>query len=274
MGSTRDRAKKTPRYTRIFRRQMQSIAWQHLSGSGVKVLLAIASFDWGGNNGEIFFSDRTGAQMTGLSRNTVRRSIDELMEKGFVYRTEAGGFNRKVRHAATYGLTWERGPDGTQWKAPSHAYESWQPVSKNGNSRAQNLRKHGSNSDKSVETFPSTGAESEPRKLEKRLVSNVSNISEIEPQSVSHAPGNGNDRLDTGNSDHKTRPPDLAELREKLTQHLERSSAGEQSRLAKAIGCPAGTFSKFRSGRNLPEQYREPLQRRLSGRRRTLSVVQ
>jgi len=52
---------------------------------------------------------------------------------------------------------------------------------------------------------------------------------------------------------------DLADLRRLTAEHLAGGDAGTQSRLAKRIGCPTGTFSKFVNGRNLPDQYRAPL---------------
>ena len=52
---------------------------------------------------------------------------------------------------------------------------------------------------------------------------------------------------------------DLADLRRLTAEHLAGGDAGSQSRLAKHIGCPPGTFSKFINGRNLPAQYRAAL---------------
>ena len=121
MGQTKQTYRKEPSHTRIYRRQMESIAWLHLSGSAVKVLLALATLERGSNNGELFLSDRKGAEFTGLSRNTVWRALNELLDKGFIYRTQEGGFSRKTPHAACYGLTWQAGPKGTKWRAPSHA---------------------------------------------------------------------------------------------------------------------------------------------------------
>jgi hypothetical protein len=122
--SDRFRRAKSARHVRIFHRQMQSEAWRHLSGSAVKVLLAMASLENGGNNGEFFLSARTGANMTGLGKDAVNRALHELQEKGFVYCAEPGGFSRKTPHAASWGLTWQAGPSG-QHRAPSHAYEKW-----------------------------------------------------------------------------------------------------------------------------------------------------
>lgn len=122
------RQAKVASHIRIFRRQMQSVAWSHLSGSAVKVLLALALLERGDNNGEFFLSVRKAAEMTGLDKDTCGRAFNELLDKGFIYRTQRGGFSRKTRHAACWGLTWAAGPKGSEHRAPSHAYEQWRPV--------------------------------------------------------------------------------------------------------------------------------------------------
>lgn len=111
---------------------MRSDAWRSLSGSAVKVLLALAALEKGDNNGEFFLSARTGAELTGLGKNAVNRALHELQEKGFIYCAERGGFSRKTPHAARWGLTWAAGPKGSEHRAPSHAYEKWRPVKKRG----------------------------------------------------------------------------------------------------------------------------------------------
>ena len=121
------RRAKVSRHVRIYHRQTQSQAWRHLSGSAVKVLLALAMLEKGDNNGEFFLSARSGAEITGLGKNAVNRALHELQEKGFIYCAVRGGFSRKTPHAACWGLTWQAGPKGTNHRAPSHAYENWRP---------------------------------------------------------------------------------------------------------------------------------------------------
>lgn len=127
----RFRRAKVPRHVRIYHRQLQSEAWQHLSGSGAKVLLALAALEKGDNNGDFFLSTRTGADRTGLGKNAVNRALHELQDKGFIYCAVPGGFSRKTPHAACWGLTWQAGPTGKN-RAPSHAYEKWRPEKKHG----------------------------------------------------------------------------------------------------------------------------------------------
>src|SRR5690606_32260588 len=99
-------SKRDAAHVRTYHKMMETAAWKALSGSAEKVRLCLAKFANGRSNGAIFFSDRTGAEMTGLSRNTVRKALAELADKGFTRCTEKGGFSRKVRHAASYRLTW------------------------------------------------------------------------------------------------------------------------------------------------------------------------
>jgi hypothetical protein len=111
---------------------MQSEAWRHLSGSAVKVLLALAALEKGDNNGEFFLSARKGAAITGLGKNAVNRALHELQDKGFIYCAVRGAFSRKTPHAACWGLTWQAGPKGSDHRAPSHSYEKWRPAQKRG----------------------------------------------------------------------------------------------------------------------------------------------
>lgn len=90
------------------------------------------------------------------------------------------GFSRKTPHAAMYGFTWLAGPKG-EHRAPSHAYEKWK---RDGNTRAQFLTETGSVSKFEVETSASIGANIEPEEMEIRQFSDVSYLSETEPQTV------------------------------------------------------------------------------------------
>lgn len=263
MGQTKWGQARPPSHVRIYRRQMQSLAWRHLSGSAVKVLLLIADMENGSNNGTLFLSDRTAAEQTGLARNTTRKALQDLLATGFIYCTERGGFSRKTPHAACYGITWQAGPEGTPWRAPSHAYEQWRPDGNAGNTRAQFPTETGSISATETETFPLTGPETAPAMMEKRLVSVTSAGSEIEPHTNSHT--HRSEQASIGNRKHgpETWAAFADALRDQLRNHLSQSAAGEQTRLAQAIGCPGGTLSKFAAGKNLPAPYVDRLAKAL-----------
>ncbi|HVR91929.1 MAG TPA: helix-turn-helix domain-containing protein [Novosphingobium sp.] len=263
MGQTKAQLGKFPSHVRIYKRQMCSAAWRHLSGSAVKVLLAMAAFERGENNGAIFFSDRKGAEITGLSRNTVARAIHELIEKGFIYCTERGGFNRKTPHAACYGLTWVGGPKGSKWRAPSHAYEEWF----DGNKRPQILTETGPIPDSEVETGHLIGPKSQPDWTRKRDVSAIPASSRSGPQTVYQGlgrEGDSSEKRKQGNSSPQPSRLVLEVLRSKLISRLDQAGPGEQSRLARSAGIPGGTLSKFRNGKNLPDTHAVTLARELT----------
>ena len=256
MGQTKSQQAKEGKHVRVYRKQMNTAAWREASGSAVKVMLAMMLFDNGENNGAIYFSDRVGAEMTGLSRNTVWKALRQLQELGFAYCTERGGFSRKTRHAACYGLTWLAGPRGTDHRAPSHAYERWQPV--DGNTRSQNLTATGPVSNDCVETPTLTGADIGPVEMEKPVVSAKVDLSGIGPQTVYQ--GDRSERLET--DQRKQAIPTsgrVSSLRDLVKIRLLTAEPGEQSRMATAAGIPGGTLSKFIGGRNLPDRYVEPL---------------
>lgn len=256
MGQTSLDRKREKKHVRSYKDQIDTDAWRGLSGSAVKVLLAMGLFENGDNNGEIFFSDRTGAELTGMSRHTVRRGLNELMETGFVYCSERGGFSRKIRHAATYGFTWLAGPKGSEHRAPSHAYKKWK---RGENPRAQILPATGLVSNFDLETPSPTGPISGPIELEKPLVSTNPHLAETRPQTVSQGIG-----LTEGETDQRKQANPISgafprSLRDRLADHLNNAEPGEQSRLARTLGIPGGTLSKFINGRGLPPHHAERL---------------
>jgi DNA-binding MarR family transcriptional regulator len=248
------RRKKEPRHIRLYHSVTGCEAWQHLSPSGVKVLIALARFDDGNSNGELYFSERTAAAETKLARNTVRRALAELIDKGFIAQTKPGAFNRNNLLAATYRLTWVAWPGGKP-SAPTRDFENWKP----GNSQAQNLTETGSIIDQPMETETGGGSIIEPLKPEKPLVSVVCPVSEIEPQVLYQGEGAAEPETQARKQAIAASGPILAALRTSLIERLQRSEAGEQSRLADQLGIPAGTLSKFINGRNLPDRYRAAL---------------
>ena len=258
MGQTKWQQGKEPSHTRIYRRQMKSEAWKHLSGSAVKVLLDLASMERGDNNGAVFYSSRFGAESTGLARNTVWRALARLIETGFIYCTEEGGFNRKTPHAASYGLTWAAGPKGSKWRAPSHAYEDWKP-NENGNTRSQKGDGSVPNMGQSVETDHPTVTNIATDNEDKPLVS----VNQPRPNIATHTSNQGIGEAEAQSQQRKQANSytgaDLGELRGLLIARIQTSEPGEQSRLAESAGIPGGTLSKFLNGRNLPEQYRADL---------------
>jgi len=260
VGQTSWDRKREKKHVRAYKDQIDSPAWREASGSAIKVMLAMGLFENGDNNGDIHFSDRIGAEMTGLSRNTVRRSLNELIALGFIYCNERGGFSRKTPHAATYGFTWLAGPKGSEHRAPSHAYKKWKHPE---NSRAQFLTETGPISELGVETDPLTGPDIEPDEMEERLVSTIPYLSGIEPQTVSQGIGLAEGETEQRKQANSPTRAFLALLRESLVILIDEAGPGAQSAIAKRLGIPGGTLSKFLNGRGLPDAYVAPLARAL-----------
>ena len=263
MGQTKQQQRHESKHVRIYRRQMASLAWRHLSPSAVKTLLAFALLEDGENNGRIYFSDRKGAEMTGLNRKTVRGALQELEAAGFIYCTERGSFDRKTPHAACYGLTWVAGPAGTKWRAPSNEYLQWSP---SGNTRAQIIPDAGPNLTTDLETSQEAGPNFGHVERETPLVSNDPAMVRIGPQTVYQSQGDREGPAGKRKLSPDPRSAFFDGLRTQLIDHLKKSAAGEQSSIATAVGCPGGTLSKFIAGRSLPQNHSARLAQELTRR--------
>ncbi|MDJ0979253.1 MAG: helix-turn-helix domain-containing protein [Erythrobacter sp.] len=248
------RRKKEPRHIRLYHSITGSEAWLDLSGNAVKVLIALARFDDGQSNGKLYFSERTGAKETGLSRNTVKRCLAELIEHGFIAQTKPGAFNRNNLLAATYRLTWVAAP-GCNPSAPTRDFEKW----KHGNSQAQILTPSGSNSDSCMCSRTQAGSIPDTHSTETSHVSNSGGGSNIGPQIIYQREGEAELETNARKQANPTSGAFLGELRERLVQHLQASEPGEQSRLADTLDIPGGTLSKFVNGKNLPDHHRARL---------------
>ena len=203
------RQKKEPRHLRLYHSITGCDAWLALSGPAVKVLIALARFDDGSSNGELYFSERTGAKATGFSRNTVKRCLGELIEKGFIAQTKPGAFNRNNLLAATYRLTWVAAPK-CKPSAPTRDFEKWKP----GNSQAQFLTASGSNSDTGVETQGQGGSIPDSPETETSHVSSFPSGSNSGPQVVYQGDGNSVAASQQRKHALEHRRADLADLRE------------------------------------------------------------
>lgn len=247
----RFRRKHEPRHIRLYHSITGCEAWRDLTGNAIKVLIALARYDDGNSNGQLYFSERQGAKDTGLSRNTVRRALAELIAKGFIAQTKPGAFNRNNLLAATYRLTWVAWPGGKP-SAPTRDFDRWKP---DGNSQAQNLTTIGAKSAPPLETSGDGGSEFDPPTVETLHVSVGRPMSETEPQLLYQ----GNRGSDQETGQWKQANPASAAfpglLREATRKRLETAEPGEQTRLAQLIDCPPGTLSKFINGRNLPDAY-------------------
>ncbi len=249
------RQKKEPRHVRVYAFLMSTVAWQHLSGSAVKVLLALMLRDDGTRNGSLSFSCREAAEATGLSDRTAWRCFIELEDKGFIFCTEKGGFSRKVQHSSIWRMTWQPWPGGKP-AAPTHDYRNWKP---DGNTRLKVLSPAVEVSANALETIPPAVEETATGKMEKPAISNVPDFAETTTHIIYQGDGDSAGASQQRKHDLKHRRADLADLRERLRNHLSKSQPGEQGRIAARAQIPPGTLSKFIHGRTLPEHHQSRL---------------
>lgn len=120
--------RKDDHHVRLYTWLTSSDAWRHCSGNAIKLLVFIASFDFGDNNGRINMSERRAAEGVHVDRKTVRKLFRELQEKGFLVCTSGGSFKAKRSPAAEWRLTWKAWPDRSQ--GPSNEYRRWRPSKK------------------------------------------------------------------------------------------------------------------------------------------------
>ena len=114
------------RHVRLFLFMLKSPAWLDLSGNAVKLLVHLASWEKGDNNGEIYLSERSAATGIGVSKRTAGKLFDELEEHGFIVPTAKGHFAVKRGPATQWRLTWIAWPAAQ--KGPTNEWRKWSPV--------------------------------------------------------------------------------------------------------------------------------------------------
>lgn len=262
----KDRRRYEPRHVRLYHSVTGSDAWRDLSGNAAKVWIALARLDGGSDNGALFMSLRAGAEMTGLSRNTVGRALIELEDHGFIATVNKGHFRVKGGPATTWRLT-DRAAPAAKPQAPTHAYRNWQ----SGNiSRSQSLTRAVPKSDTRVETAGVAVPKSGTTSVETPLVSVNPSIPNIGPQVLSHGHGvsgasseqRKHPLSDRGDFSADSNPVD--EVRSAALLILNNAAPGKQTELARAASIPGGTLSKFLSGRGLARHHLVALQSALA----------
>lgn len=238
----------------MFHSIMATDAWRAASGNSVKVLLALVAKDNGERNGQISFSCREAADLTGLSVRTCHRCLGELQELGFIRCTQRGAFSRKTLHASLWRYTWQAWPEGK--KGPTREFETWRD---NGNTRLQVSQSPDAILSDYVETAPLPVADIATEETEKRVVSANSASDSFATHIVYQGKAKTDPEIQRRKQANPTSGPFLDLLRDQLTTRLDQAEPGEQSRIAEAADIPGGTLSKFINGKNLPEHHRRNL---------------
>lgn len=117
------RRKSGPPFVQLFRHMMESPAWRTLKPAARVVYTQIALRYNGSNNGQLAASIRDLAAECLADPKTVTASINELIARGLIERTQEGSFSCKVKLAAEFRLTAFR-CDKTG-RSASHAFRSW-----------------------------------------------------------------------------------------------------------------------------------------------------
>jgi len=104
---------------------IRSAAWQALSPNDRAAYLELKWRYDGLNNGRIGLGNRDLAEALHSSKDTARRALDSLVEKGFLTKTRTSGFNVKCRAATEWRLT--EYPCNVSGELPTKAFMRWQP---------------------------------------------------------------------------------------------------------------------------------------------------
>lgn len=108
---------------------LRSAAWSSLSCLARSAYIEVAFRYTGSNNGSILLSCEMLAEALGMSKDSARRSLKELVEKGFIVCLSKGGFICKVRHASEWRLTAFK--CDVTGELPSKEFMRWQPKIQN-----------------------------------------------------------------------------------------------------------------------------------------------
>lgn len=102
---------------------IRSDAWQALTPNDKAAYLELKWRYDGRNNGRIALANRELADALQSSKDTARRALDSLAEKGFLVKTKASGFNVKSRAATEWRLT--EYPCDVSGNLPSKEFARW-----------------------------------------------------------------------------------------------------------------------------------------------------
>ena len=115
------------RFVALRHHMLNSPAWHDLDAISRALYVEISRRYMGQNNGRIPYSIREGAAELRVSKSTISRCLQKLIDHGFIVPTKKGGFNLKSRHATEWRLTeFDFGSDFAtknfmRWSPPEHS---------------------------------------------------------------------------------------------------------------------------------------------------------
>lgn len=248
------------------RRVTASVAWRHLSFRARAVLEAFEHAFNGFNNGEIAFAIHDIGKFIGNQNHSANaKAVAELIQKGFLEQTSDE--NRAMSKARTYRITHISTGKARAIVPATHDYEQWRPMQERKFGGARTASKNPSGGAVTASTVQDCLAETASTMTESRGFEALSLGAETTSPLYNHSP-HVSDGLQVFPEPLKLSPEtsraDLGiepvTLRQWVAEVLKRLGYGGARQLAEAAKVPEPALSRFRSGKNLPDHYRIPLQ--------------
>jgi hypothetical protein len=117
------RTKGTDKFVMLTEDLLRTAAYRSLSANARALLVELIRRFNGSNNGYISMSVREAAKLCGYSARPAMKALKDLRGRGFIKSRMKGSFDRKVRHASEWELTFH--PVGNS--IPTHDYLKWKP---------------------------------------------------------------------------------------------------------------------------------------------------
>ena len=266
MGQGHQKADHSGNFYMMPRRVVSSVAWRHCSFRARCILDAFMLAFNGRNNGEIVFAIHDiGAALGNQGHSANARAVAELIEKGFLQQTSDA--NRAQSKARTYRITFVTTGSPRAIEPATHDYEDWQPVKKRKFGGARTASKNPVSGAVTASTVKTCLAETASDLTESRGFEGHPVGANTAPLLYNHPTGS-EDRPEKSPDHLQYRPEifgadfrtDIADLREWARQVTQQIGYGGNRTLADDAGIPEVALSRFRNGKNLPDQYRIPLQ--------------
>ncbi|QDM40359.1 hypothetical protein [Altererythrobacter sp. TH136] len=248
------------------RRVVSSVAWRHTSFRARSILDAFQLAFNGRNNGEIAFAIHDIGKAIGNSNHGPNaKAVAELIEKGFLECTSDA--NRAQSKARTYRITFISTGEPRKNVPATHDYETWRPATRRTFGGVRTTSKNPLPGVETTSTVKVSGVETTSTSTESRRFGGVSLDVGTTPPLYNHpTPAEQGDKtsLQPLKISFQTRAADLRAdletLRAWVVEAVERRGYGGARMLAQDAGISEVALSRFRSGKNLPDQYRIALQ--------------
>ncbi|QNE04465.1 hypothetical protein [Croceicoccus marinus] len=248
------------------RRVTASVAWRHLSFRARAVLQAFEHAFNGHNNGEIAFAIHDiGKAIGSASHGLTAKAVAELIEKGFLEQTSDE--NRAMSKARTYRITFVATGKARAIEPATHDYEDWRPMQKRKFGSGETPSKNPSGGGEMQPTVQDCLGDMQPTMTESRGFEGLS-LGGDSPRPLYNHSSHVSDGLQvspeplklSAESSRADLGVEPVTLRQWVAEVLKRLGYGGARQLAEAAKVPEPALSRFRSGKNLPDHYRIPLQ--------------